>query len=205
MADEEQDGGSTAVVPAGREFSADDLDLLADLDALAPERSAISVDRELAEIAKLRREDPRAYWRADVQARQRELLATKAVDYPIARQAVQQVFDGIPADERADFEASFDALPRGAIDVIREFLDVAPGGSVRPASDADLKRFTSTPEGEELVKAWRGRAAQKLGILRQRIELMRMSMSPEDADAAMRWLDDLPGPHAKAVLLVLAG
>ncbi len=79
-----------------------------------------------------------------------------------------------------------------------------PGGSARAASEADLQRFASTPEGAELVKEWRGRAGRKLGVVRQRIDLMLKAMSPADMDRAMAWFDGLPPAQAKAVLKGLA-
>jgi hypothetical protein len=207
MSATEEGDGSTAVVPTGRDFSADDLALVGDDGAFAEQPSAAAVDAELGAIAKVRRENFPAYRRdARMQARERELLAMREETYPIARAAVASVFRAIPADQRPDFEAGFDALPRGAIDVIREFLDIAPGGFARPASEAELKRFADgTPEGAELVKMWRGKAAQKLGVLRLRIELMMKEMAPEDTEAAALWLDGLPSSQAKAVLQVLAG
>ena len=56
--------------------------------------------------------------------------------------------------DREQFLARFDALPEAARVAIFEELDLSPDVRVTPASDADVKRFATTPEGAELVAAW---------------------------------------------------
>ena len=79
------------------------------------------------------------------------------------------------------------------------------GGAVREASEIDLQRFASTPEGAELVQEWRGRAGRKLGSVRARMERMLDNMSPGEEETALAWFDNLTAAQAKAVLRTLAG
>ncbi len=121
----------------------------------------------------------------------------------VAQTTARTVLDSIPDPE--GFQSSFDALPQGVQTAIYSYLAVPPGGSARAASEADLQRFASTPEGAELVKEWGGRAGRKLGVLGQRVDLMLDAMSPADEDRAIDWFDALPPAQKKAVLKGLAG
>jgi hypothetical protein len=109
-----------------------------------------------------------------------------------------------PGDARS-LQSSFDSLPMSAIDTIRQYVAVGPGGSAPAASDAAVARFTSTPEGQICAEAWRGRTARNLGRLEQRMRLMLEGM-PDDksADAAATWLERLNPQQAAAVYKALA-
>ncbi len=105
---------------------------------------------------------------------------------------------------KADLESGFDGLPAGAQTAIMGELALSPGRG-REASEADLERFASTPEGAELVQEWRSRAGRNLATVRTRMERMLGRMSPGEEETALDWFDELPPAQAKAVLRALAG
>jgi len=85
------------------------------------------------------------------------------------------------------------------------FSEIALGsaGSVRSASDADLSRFASTPEGGLLVKEWGPRASRNVAVVRDRINRILGRMAAEEIDAATTWFDALPPVSAAAIYRML--
>lgn len=122
-----------------------------------------------------------------------------------AQRATQAAFEAMPEEERADFQAGFDGLPDGAQTAVFRYLALEPGGSVRPATDAAVQNFASTPEGAELVASWGRNAARNVGVVRSRMELMLRSMPEADREVALSWFDSLKSSQAKAVLRALVG
>jgi len=122
-----------------------------------------------------------------------------------AQTTVQAVLEAVPNAEafEAGFESVFNDLPEHAQTAIRHELALLPNGPVRAASDADLVRFATTPEGAELVKTWGRDAGRKLATVRARID--RMLLSGGDMEAAVEWFDQLTSAEAKSVLTALAG
>ena len=108
-------------------------------------------------------------------------------------------------EDKAGFQNGFDALPAGVQTAIVSELALSPGGAVRMASQEELQRFASTPEGAELVAEWRSRAGRKIGDVRARMERILDGMSPAEEEKALDWFDALSSPQAKAVLRALAG
>jgi hypothetical protein len=165
---------------------------------------------EIAKIEKVMREDRRDY-ELHHSARYRELLAARDAANERAEQAkqaqttVQAVLEAVPNAEafEAGFESVFNDLPEHAQTAIRHELALLPNGPVRAASDADLVRFATTPEGAELVKTWGRDAGRKLATVRARID--RMLLSGGDMEAAVEWFDQLTSAEAKSVLTALAG
>jgi len=168
------------------------------------------IDTELAEIDKLRKEDKRKYWSDDVQKRQLELLAAREEATEHARQAEQAqttvgaILDAVPDAEafEASFTSVFTSMPEQAQAAIRQELALPPQSPTRPASEANVRRFASTPEGSELVAAWGRSAGMKVATIRARVERM---MSGGDVDAVARWVDGLSAADAKAMWMALAG
>lgn len=114
--------------------------------------------------------------------------------------AIIERFD--PEDRRA-FIAEFDALPEGVRSAVFSEISLGSAGSVREASDADLARFASTPEGGALVKEWGHRAHRNVAVIRDRINRILGHMTAEDIDAAAAWFDALPPTGASAIYRML--
>jgi hypothetical protein len=199
-------------------LSEEELDALAGTPARKQSDSRIDVadlsrreiDAELEKIAKIRKEK-RAEYDTKHANRYLELLAARETANERAEQAkqtqatVQAVLDGV-ADSEA-FESGFESvwadLPEHAQAAIRQELAMPPDSPARPASEADLERFSSTPEGAELAKEWGKDAGRKLAAVRARMD--RMLLSGGDMEAAVEWFDQLTSAEAKSVLSALAG
>jgi hypothetical protein len=166
------------------------------------------VEAELRQIAKLRREDRRAYNRDEaLQARERELLTRQAElkEAEGIRERAQGVADIVLAsvDDPDAFANGFDYLPSEARTAIAYELAAEPYDPARPAKQADIDRFASTPEGAELVKEWGRHAGKKVAVVSGRIE--RMLSQGTDMNTAAAWLDGLSSAEAKAIWRALAG
>jgi len=103
------------------------------------------------------------------------------------------------------FTGAFDALPEGTRSAIFSEISLGSAGSIRAASEADVTRFTETPEGGEMVREWGHRAAHNLAIVRDRISRILGRMKAEDIAAATQWFDALPPVSAAAIYRMLAG
>jgi hypothetical protein len=209
--------------------------LAAPAEQRADSSSPEDINAELDEISRVRRADLAAWFKNDaLQARERELLELREhqrqagadPDRPdldpkllaewedaggidahlaIAQKAAGSALNALGGEDRTALQDGFDGLPAGAQTQVIRFLGITPGGNVRPASDAALEAFAQTEEGAELVTEWRGRAAQKLGAVRGRMDLMLSGMSDADRAAAEQWFNALPAKQAAAVLRALAG
>jgi hypothetical protein len=175
--------------------------------AILPEEA---IDKELKEIATLRRTDRRAYDKDNaLHKRELVLLSMKEQWIEANRQEhrwkvkAAQVLRTVP--DAQGFEKSYDKLwanlDEAAKDVIRYEL-AAPVGEqvVRPASEAAVARFATSDIGEELVREWGGQARKKLAIVQARAERLLRT-----GDEAIEWFESLPAAQARAVVKVLAG
>lgn len=122
-----------------------------------------------------------------------------------AQKGAIAILEGLAPDDRAAFTTGFDTLPEGARSAILSEISLGSTGSVRPASDADLARFASTPEGGGMVREWGHRAGRNLAILRNRISRILGRMEADDIEAATQWFDTLPPTGAAAIYRMLAG
>ena len=122
-----------------------------------------------------------------------------------AQKGAIAILEGLAPDDRAAFTSAFDTLPEGARSAILSEISLGSAGSVRPASDADLTRFASTPEGGGMVSEWGHRAARNLAIVRDRISRILGRMEADEIDAATQWFDGLPPASAAAIYRMLAG
>jgi len=102
------------------------------------------------------------------------------------------ILERLDPDERAAFTAGFDALPGGARSTLFSEIALGSAGSARNASDTDVARFASTPEGSAMVKEWGHRANRNLAVIRDRISRILTRMTAEDIDAVTTWFDALP-------------
>jgi hypothetical protein len=171
-----------------------------------------SIEQEIAAIQKSMREDRRAYDRdLKMQARYLELITAREDANELARQTeqiettAQAILEAVPdvVEFEAGFDAMFDDLPEHAQTAIRYELAQPPDSPARPASDADLKRFATTDEGADLVKAWGREAGRKLATVRARLD--RLLRSGGDMEAAVDWFEQLTSEEARGVLNALAG
>jgi len=133
-----------------------------------------------------------------------ELAESDGHDLSIAHEAVTAVMDAMP--DHAGFESSFDSLPADTRRVILGELALSDRADDADefstyASDDELERFASTPEGRELISEWGSSADHRLGVIQAR--LLRME-DATDMEAAWTWFDALPSAQAKAVLRELA-
>lgn len=111
----------------------------------------------------------------------------------------------VPADARAAFQATFDALPDAVIAAsAAEMLDGMPWAG--PVSHEALQAFRRLPEGEALCREWGPQSSLKLSIIQQRLDRWLGRMRTEGAmTAALRWFDGLSTAEARAVLRAVAG
>lgn len=122
---------------------------------LTPDADELAkINAELAGIAKLRRDDRRAYQKDEkLQARERDLLEAKeALTHAAeAQERIEGTVDAVLADmpdaEREAFTEIFDAMPAETHDVIREHLAAMPIEPARPASASDIERFAASDVG----------------------------------------------------------
>jgi hypothetical protein len=120
------------------------------------------------------------------------------------QRAVEAITGNLEQEERASFEANFDALPLGARTAVFRYLSI--GSGVWPAAkDAAMEEFKSIPEQRELCAEWGSRAARKVGNIRGTLKLIMGSMSEADRKAADAFIESWSPTQAKAILRVLAG
>ena len=121
-----------------------------------------------------------------------------------ARGTAQRALDELDDDEQAALTESFDALPASAQTEIVRYIAIEPA-NWRPANEAAVEAFASTPEGQDLIGEWGDKAAKHVGVVQGRIGLMLQSMPAADRDKAEAFFDALTAAQAKAVLRALAG
>ncbi|HXF55290.1 MAG TPA: hypothetical protein VNK52_14330 [Hyphomicrobiaceae bacterium] len=216
--------GHVSTAEAGRWYGLTEAEV-SQLSTAAPNpgTALTAIHAELAEIAKLRRSDPRKYWSDAVQTRERELIEIRdghADIDPLLREewartggidlnrrkveaAGRRALQELDAKDAAALEASVSDLPIGARREICRFLAVDPAGW-RPASEEDVAEFRKSDIGD-LVDEWGNAAAHKLGIVFGRMRLMAREMSAKDRSRAEAWFDGLNAAQAKAVFKALAG
>jgi hypothetical protein len=120
-----------------------------------------------------------------------------------AQKGAIAILERLDPDDRGEFTAAFDALPEGVRSALLSEISLGSSGSARNASDADVTRFASTPEGAELVNEWGYRANRNVAIIRDRVSRILGRMEAEDIDAATAWFDALPPSHAAAIYRML--
>ena len=122
-----------------------------------------------------------------------------------AQRGAITVLERLDPGDRAAFTGSFDALPEAVRSAIFSEISLGSTGSVRNASDADMDRFASTPEGGALMGEWGARANRNVAIVRDRIGRIIRRLSADDVTAAAAWFDDLPQEDAAAIYRMLVG
>jgi len=81
------------------------------------------IDKELAELDRLYREDPKRYWSADVHQRELELVEARERANEVARHSGRHLDD---VSDATGCDVSFNALPEQARVAIRQVLALAP-------------------------------------------------------------------------------
>lgn len=204
-------------------------------EARKPKQPTRSIERELADLRKLRREDPKRYLQDEVQARELKLLKMREASVEAGK---RDRSDGsqLPAELREAWEGQggLEANLTRVQDVaetvllgldqtdaaaLQESFDALPqsarstvfsylavdGGGWPPASQADLKAFAESDEGKELAAGWGRKAPKMLATVRGRLRLILNALPEGDKEATAAWFDDLTPAQAKAVLGALAG
>jgi hypothetical protein len=120
-----------------------------------------------------------------------------------AQKGAIAILERLDPEDRAEFITAFDSLPEGVRSALFSEISLGSAGSVRSASDADVTRFATTPEGGALVKEWGHRASRNVAIIRDRINRILGRMAAEDIDAATVWFDALPPTNAAAIYRML--
>jgi len=120
-----------------------------------------------------------------------------------AQRSAIAILERLDPDQRAAFTAGFDALPEGVRSTLFSEIALGTAGSARNASDTDVARFASTPEGRAMVKEWGHRVNRNLAVIRDRISRILVRMTAEDIDAAATWFDALPPTVAAAIYRML--
>lgn len=147
-------------------------------DAPAGEIDVAAVDKELDEIADLRKNDSRKYWEQKTQDREAELYRLKEIAQVAAERSanVRDVIDPIigGVEDAAAFEEKFSEAFDGIGDqakvaVVNELVSPTPV-PMRYASESELQAFASTEEGKACVEAWGAQAPQNLAALKMRLE-----------------------------------
>ena len=121
--------------------------------------------------------------------------------YAAGMRGLADVMFACPESERSGLAECFDALAptvRGAI--IAQMAASPPWET--PATDADLDRFATTPEGAELRRQWGYDAPSRLSRARARAEQILASV--DDAGAILDWFNGLTSNQARAVIATLA-
>lgn len=165
------------------------------------------VNAELAAIDKRRREDNAGYTKDNaMQARELELLGIKERVEKTAKETTQlrSVVDPITKDmpDREDFEASFDGAYGEMTPAEQRAVQVSLASPVeiaRPAGDADVQRFASTPEGKACVDKWGAQAPRKVAVLQARFNRMAGN------EKLTTWFNGLSSEQAQRVYEGLAG
>jgi len=98
----------------------------------------------------------------------------------VGEQTVQEMLAPLDEDERAEVDALVDALPETIREAIKAELKLGSYANARPASQAQIDRLTAGDEGQEVLRAFRGRAPQKFGIVLLRIRNIREKLSAAD-------------------------
>jgi hypothetical protein len=120
-----------------------------------------------------------------------------------AQRGAIAILERLNPEDRAAFIGEFDALPEGVRSVLFSEISLGSAGSVRNASEADVARFASAPEGNALMKEWGYRANRNVAVIRDRIGRILDRMSGEDIEAATTWFDALPPTSAMAIYRML--
>lgn len=120
-----------------------------------------------------------------------------------AQKGAIAILERLDPEDRGAFVAEFDALPEGVRSALFSEISLGSAGSVRNASDAEVDRFASTPEGSAMVKEWGYRANRNVAVIRDRITRILTRMTAEDIDVATTWFDTLPPTSAIAIYRML--
>jgi hypothetical protein len=121
-----------------------------------------------------------------------------------AQKGAIAILERLDPEDRGAFIAEFDGLSEGVRSALFSEISLGSAGSVRTASEADVARFASTPEGDTLVKEWGHLANRNVSMIRDRINRILGRMAAEEIDAATAWFDALPPTAATAIYRMLA-
>jgi len=120
----------------------------------------------------------------------------------IAAIAALAFFAAAPAQASMTTEAGFNRLPTVVIAACRDEI-AARHPAVAPATQRDIEKFQTRPEGPALVKEWGSEALIKFARLRGRLDRWLERMPVEAQDAALDWLEAL-SPTERRVLFDVA-
>lgn len=122
----------------------------------------------------------------------------------IAQDAASTVLGRLTEESRADLVAAVDSLPEGVRAVVYEELGQGVSGHVRDASEAEVRAFSESAVGNQLVSEWGGRAAKRIATFHKRADRMLDAMTDEGVGYFMAQFTSLNGEQAKAVIRELA-
>lgn len=108
--------------------------------------------------------------------------------------------DYLDEDLQAEVLASVDGLPALVQTAIFRELSLGSTGSIRSAGDADMAKFATSPEGQELVAAWGHRAPRHVAIVKQRLGRVLAALDDGGQAAFWTWFRDLDSAAAVAIL-----
>lgn len=135
-----------------------------------------------------------------------EWEATCGAAYGVGRaQAVaERVLAPLGEGERRELVAGFEAMPSAIRSALIMEMALGAPARARPASADALARFRALEEGAGLVAEWRGEAARKLGVVRERLTRFCRRLEPGEAAAFEAWFDGLSPMAAAAIIGTMA-
>ena len=89
------------------------------------------------------------------------------------------------------------------VSVFRE-IALEPSGKAKSASQGDIEAFSDTRAGKYLVDRWDNRAAQKVGLINQRIDRIGAQLNDDEFERLWNWIDSLNAEELAGVYLMLA-
>ncbi|AWI57039.1 hypothetical protein [Sinorhizobium fredii] len=118
----------------------------------------------------------------------------------MAQNFVRSAIQNLEEDTATELLSGFDGLPQSVQSVVFGEIALGSWSTARATSQAQIDRFAADGEGQELVRSWRGRAPQKLGIVLKRISNIRAKLSADEDATLWDWFEDLDGAARVAVL-----
>ena len=120
--------------------------------------------------------------------------------------AVVAVLDTLPGGARGQFVGAFEGLASSIQGAIFGELSRFKEGYVERATETELDAFRyANPHFGGLVKAWGGRASERVGALADRFQRVERALSDTDRAQFKAWWRRVPVSEKSAILWSLSG
>jgi len=113
---------------------------------------------------------------------------------------------GLHSDAAMQFVSGFhQMLPGQARTAVMRELSATPPQDVEPVGPSHVDGYVrDNPVGQALVDEWGSEAPAKIARIRARASRLLGSMSPDDANATLAWIDTLTEDQARAIARQMA-